>query len=358
MNDLAGKLAFYRGRRVLVTGHTGFKGGWLCEWLLALGAEVMGYSLEPPSAPSYFEATGLGARLDDVRADIRDAAALDEAFSRFRPEVVFHLAAQPLVRASYADPCETFDTNVMGTARVLEAVRRTPSVQAALVVTSDKCYENREWPWPYRENDPMGGRDPYSASKGCCELLVSSWRRSFFAQPGAARIATARAGNVIGGGDWGADRLLPDCVRAFGAGRTLTIRSPRAVRPWQHVLEAVAGYMLLAARMWDEPTLAEGWNFGPMDLDVWTVEQVVREAVAHWGGGSYEVDPAATLHEAHWLRLDPSKAVIDLGWKPRLSVSGAIGWSMEWYRAHAAGAGADELRELTLRQIRDYLVIE
>ncbi len=346
--------SFYRGRRVCVTGHTGFKGGWLSDWLTFLGARVQGISLDPPSSPNYFNAVGLADRVIDARIDIREAKAVSAALASFEPEIVFHLAAQPLVRRSYAEAVETFDTNVMGTARILEAVRATPSVRVVVVVTSDKCYENREWPWAYRENDPMGGHDPYSASKGCCELLVNAWRRSFFQGPSAPRLASARAGNVIGGGDWGADRLVPDCVRAFGAGETLRIRSPQAVRPWQHVLEAVSGYLLLARRLWDEPRLATGWNFGPVDPDSWTVEHVVRQVAACFGRGEYCVDAGEKLHEAHWLRLDASRAVLELGWRPRLSVAEAIAMTMDWHKAHARGESACALHALTMAQIEAY----
>lgn len=346
------------GRRVFVTGHTGFKGGWLCHWLDSLGARVAGYALSPPTSPSLFEATGLAGRLTHHLGDLADFDRLAAAMADFAPELVMHLAAQPLVRRSYAQPRETFAANVMGTVHLLEAVRACPSVRAVVNVTSDKCYENREWVWGYRETDPMGGHDPYSASKGCAELVASAWRRSFFAPEGRVALGSVRAGNVIGGGDWGEDRLVPDCIRAFAAGDRVTLRAPGAIRPWQHVLEPIGGYLLLAARLLgpDGPDFAGEWNFGPDGGEARTVEQVVREVARLWGeGAGYAVQaPRDAPHEAHWLKLDCGKANIVLGWRPRYGVDRALAETVDWYRHFHRGAGQGAMRELTLAAIRRY----
>lgn len=347
--------SFWRDRRVLLTGHTGFKGSWLTLWLEHLGARVFGYGLEPAGSPNLFVAAGLDRSSASAIGDVRDLDALSRAMRDAAPEVVFHLAAQALVRESYRDPVGTYATNVMGTVHVLEAVRSCPSVRAVVVVTSDKCYENREWVWGYREDEAMGGYDPYSSSKGCAELVTSAYRRSFFASPQAdrARIASARAGNVIGGGDWAADRLIPDAVRAFTAGQPLVVRNPAAVRPWQHVLEPLSGYLLLAERLSQQGDAAEGWNFGPAEADARSVGDVVRMVSAAWGG-----DPAVTFadspderHEAHVLRLDCSKARARLGWAPRTDLATAIAWVARWYRDFQDGHDA---RELCLRDIREF----
>jgi CDP-glucose 4,6-dehydratase len=332
---------FWKGRRVLVTGHTGFKGSWLSLWLQSAGAEVTGYALPPPTDPSLFESAAVGRGMRSMLGDIRDPDSFEHAFDASAAEIVFHLAAQPLVRASYADPVGTWATNVMGTVHLLEAVRRHPSVRAVVNVTSDKCYENREWDRAYREEDPLGGRDPYSSSKAGAEIVTSAWRRSFFGGNGAPAIATARAGNTIGGGDWAMDRLVPDVLEAFRAGRAVKIRNPDAVRPWQHVLDAVGGYLLLAERLREEGAFAEAWNFGPDGGDVRTVRSVVERLVALWGGGArWEPDPdrAAQPPEAGLLQLDSAKARARLGWAPRLALDEGLAWTAEWHRGYARGA--------------------
>lgn len=341
---------FWNGRRVLLTGHTGFKGSWLALWLQSLGARVTGYSLPPPTRPSLFDLAGMGQGMTSVEGDVRDLAGVEAAVRQARPEVVIHMAAQSLVRASYQDPVETFSTNVMGTVHLLEAVRRAEGVRVVLVVTSDKCYENREWVWPYRESDPMGGHDPYSASKGCAELATAAWRRSWFADGEGARIASVRAGNVIGGGDWAADRLVPDLLRAAAQGRPLLVRRPRAVRPWQHVLEPLHGYLLLAQRLWDDPACAGAWNFSPDAGDTRPVAWVV-ERLAELLGVEWRLDDRAHPHEAHSLRLDSSRAREGLGWRPLLPLEQALRWIVEWERAHRAGA---DLRAATQAQISAY----
>ena len=347
----------WSGRRVFLTGHTGFKGGWLALWLAKLGAEVRGYALDPCTTPNFFTAARLGERLDDVRGDIRDATKLDAAMQSFAPEVVFHLAAQPLVRLSYADPIGTYETNVIGTAKVLDAVRRTPSVRAVVSVTTDKCYENKEWVWPYRETDPMGGYDPYSSSKGCAELVSAAFRQSYFPPEKVAEhrvaVATGRAGNVIGGGDWSMDRLLPDLIRGFVAGEPARIRRPMAIRPWQHVLEPVWGYMSLAAKLLThDPRYATAYNFGPTEDDAKPVGWIVERMTQQWGeGAAWVLDEDPSPHEANYLKLDASKARAELGWSPRLHLDEAIDWLIAWHRAHEAG---DDMQAFTLGQIAAY----
>jgi CDP-glucose 4,6-dehydratase len=343
----------WRGRRVLVTGHTGFKGSWLALWLNAMGAKVTGFALPPPTEPSLFDAARIGELIHHIEGDVRDPQAVRDAFDASDPQVVFHLAAQPLVRLSYAEPAGTYATNVMGTVHVLEAARHAPAVKAIVCITSDKCYENREWTWPYRECDPMGGHDPYSSSKGCAELAISAWRRSFFADDGPL-LASARAGNVIGGGDWANDRLVPDLVRAFEAGAAPLIRSPHSVRPWQHVLEALRGYIMLAEHLLaGEREFADGWNFGPSDEDARPVSWIVSRMRAAWGDEAADADldgqPAA--HEAGLLRLDCSKARSALRWQPELGLDEALDWIAAWHRDLSAGVDA---REVTLAQIARY----
>lgn len=348
---------FWAGRRVFLTGHTGFKGSWLALWLGRLGAQVTGYALPPSTNPSLFDTVLAGQPLESVIGDVRDPAALSQALRQSRPEVVFHLAAQPLVRRSYENPAETYATNVMGTVHLLDAVRACDTVRAVVVVTSDKCYENREWPWGYRENEPMGGHDPYSASKGCTELVAASYRSSFFQPDRHGRhgvaLATARAGNVIGGGDWSADRLVPDLVRAFVADRPAVIRNPLAVRPWQHVLEPLHGYMMLAEKLALEgPAWGEAWNFGPHDADARPVSWVADRLCRHWGGTArWERDANEHPHEAHLLKLDSSKSRQRLGWKPRWSLDGALQNIATWHRAHLGG---QNLLAASLAQIGDY----
>lgn len=348
---------FWRGKRVLLTGHTGFKGGWLCLWLQHLGAEVTGYALEPPTQPNLFEAARVGEGMRSILGDVRDFDALWATVRECQPEIVFHLAAQPLVVPAYRQPLETYAINVLGTVHLLEAVRRTPGVRAVVNVTSDKCYENREWLWGYREDEPMGGHDPYSSSKGCAELVTAAYRRSFFApasdRPSVA-LASARAGNVIGGGDWAEDRLVPDVVRSFLAGRAVTLRHPDAVRPWQHVLEPLSGYLMLAERSWKEgQAFAEGWNFGPSEEDARPVRWLVERLAALWGeGASWRMADASHPHEAHYLKLDRTKARVRLGWTPRWNLERTLEETVVWYRAHQAGA---EMRGATLAQIERFM---
>jgi CDP-glucose 4,6-dehydratase len=345
--------AFWRGKRVFLTGHTGFKGAWLALWLHELGAELAGYALRPePGRPNLFEAARLGEAMRSQFGDIRDLDALATALDAFRPEVVLHLAAQSLVRRSYGEPVATYATNVMGTVNLLEAVRRTPSVAAVVVVTSDKCYENREWPHAYREPDAMGGRDPYSSSKGCAELVTAAYRASFF-QTGAA-IATARAGNVIGGGDWAPDRLVPDLVGGFARGDSVLIRSPGATRPWQHVLEPLRGYLMLAERLVSAPdSAAEAWNFGPFDRSTVPVRILAEAVVRHWGGGRIEYAPEGpALHEAGLLAVDWGKARARLGWTPRFDLEESVRLTIEWYRKYYADASC--AGQVTREQLRDY----
>lgn len=350
----------YAGKKVLVTGHTGFKGSWLSMWLKELGAEVIGYSLEPPSDPSNFEACALESRLIHIHGDVRDYEHLLSVFKEHEPEFVFHLAAQPLVRQSYQEPLVTYETNVMGTAHVLEAVRATETVHAVINVTSDKCYENREWVWGYRENDPVGGHDPYSSSKGCAELVTTAYLRSFFSSEEYGRthtvgLASARAGNVIGGGDWGQDRLIPDCIRALSHGKEVVIRNPNAIRPWQHVLEPLYGYLLLGAKLREDGAKYCGaWNFGPMDSEIWSVEDMVKEIIRSWGEGNYRVESHGNPHEAHWLKLDCSKAKVELAWRAVYSLEYAVEQTISWYRAYNQGRACEEMRQYAVGQIEAY----
>jgi CDP-glucose 4,6-dehydratase len=354
----------WRGRRVFLTGHTGFKGGWLALWLTQLGATVRGYALDPCTDPNLFTVARVGSVIEDIRGDIRDAATLDRAMHDFAPEVIFHLAAQPLVRYSYQDPIGTLETNVIGTARVLDAVRRTPSVRAVVSVTTDKCYENKEWIWPYRETDPLGGYDPYSISKACAEIVSAAFRQSYFpvhllGQPDGHRvaIATARAGNVIGGGDWSTDRLLPDLVRGFLSGKPVAIRHPHAIRPWQHVLEPLHGYLLLAERLLTPDPIqaarfATAYNFGPSESDARPVAWIVEQMTAFWGGGaSWVLDKSPTPHEAGYLKLDSSRAHADLSWFPQLNLQQALELVVGWYRDWQSGS---DMHTFTLNQIEQF----
>lgn len=349
---------FWLGKRVFLTGHTGFKGSWLSLWLQSLGAEVTGFSLNPPTNPNLFEVADIAAEMKSIIGDVRDLSALQNAMSSANPDIVIHMAAQPLVRYSYSNPVETYATNVMGSVHVLESVRQTKSVKAVVNVTSDKCYENNEWIWGYREDEPVGGYDPYSNSKGCAELVTSAYRSSFFnvdnyLQHGVA-VASARAGNVIGGGDWAGDRLIPDFIRSIVAGETVVIRNPYAIRPWQHVLEPLSGYLSLAEKLFTEgPDFAQAWNFGPMDSDAKTVEWIVTQLVQHWGdGANFEIDiNALNLHEAHFLKLDCSKARMILGWEPQWDANQTIERICSWHKAHMNGA---DMKTYTLNEIAQY----
>lgn len=349
---MAMNLGFWFRKKVFLTGHTGFKGGWLSLWLQSLGAEVYGYALRPPTTPNLFTVANVDfGMISSTIADIRDASALTAAMQHAQPDIVLHLAAQPLVRYSYVNPVETYAVNVMGTVNLFEAVRKTSSVRAVVNVTTDKCYENREWVWPYREDEAMGGYDPYSSSKGCSELVTSAYRRSFLAQAGIA-IASARAGNVIGGGDWAQDRLIPDFLRSIDSGKTLVLRSPNAIRPWQHVLEPLSGYLRLAEQLFiNGADFAEGWNFGPSDEDARTVEWIVKRLVAAIPNASWELDKNPQLHEANHLRLDSSKAHTRLSWQPRWELKAAIEKILEWHTSWKRG---DDMYQCTLAQIAAY----
>lgn len=349
--------SFWVGKKVLLTGHTGFKGGWLSLWLQSMGANVVGFALAPPSNPSLYVAANVAEGMTSVDGDIRDYAALAAAFKKYQPEIVIHMAAQALVRYSYVNPVETYATNVMGTVHLLEAARQVDSVRVIVNVTSDKCYENREWVWDYRENEPMGGYDPYSNSKGCAELVASAYQRSFFnpqdyAKHGVA-LASARAGNVIGGGDWAEDRLIPDIMRAIVQGKSVLIRSPHAIRPWQYVLEPLSGYLMLAQKLYEEGiAYAEGWNFGPDDQDARPVGWIADHLTSAWGdGASWALDAGNHPHEAHYLKLDCSKAKARLDWYPRWHLEEALKVIVDWHRAYQE---EQDMRAITLQQITAY----
>ncbi len=345
---------FWRGKKVFVTGHTGFKGSWLSLWLQQLGAEVTGYALDPPTNPSLFEVANIAFGMNSIIGDVRDAAALTLAVHKAMPEVVFHLAAQPLVRYSYANPVETYATNVLGCVHLFESIRQINSVKAIVNVTTDKCYENKEWVWGYRETEPLGGYDPYSSSKACAELVTSAYRNSFFnpekySEHGVA-IASARAGNVIGGGDWAHDRLIPDIMCAIGRGEPVLIRSPHAIRPWQHVLEPLEGYLVLAEHLHTgQGAYAEAWNFGPHDSDAKPVQWIVEQLTQLWGdGSSWVLDHNPHPHEASYLKLDCSKAYSELRWKPRWRLETALNAIVDWHIAYKQG---DNMRQRTIDQI-------
>jgi CDP-glucose 4,6-dehydratase len=357
MEGLGVNPSFWRGKRVFLTGHTGFKGGWLSLWLQQLGAELTGYALQPPTDPCLFDKANVGRGMRSIIGDIRDGAKLVAAVREAAPDIVIHMAAQPLVRRSYADPVETYSTNVMGTVHLLEAVRQCGSVRAVVNVTTDKCYENREWLWPYRENEAMGGYDPYSSSKGCAELVTAAYRNSYFNASNFSQhqmaLASARAGNVIGGGDWAEDRLVPDILAAFSRGEPVQIRNPHAVRPWQHVLEPLRGYLTLAERLFsDGASYAEAFNFGPREDDAQPVEWIVRQLAAKWGDAAvWRVDVGHHPHEASLLRLDVSKAAHRLAWRPALNLDAALQLTVDWARACREGL---DLHAITLAQINDY----
>lgn len=357
MTDIDIFNGFYQGKRVLVTGHTGFKGSWLSVWLHELGAEVIGVGKEPYTERDNYVLSGLKDKIIDLRGDIRDGALMKKIFQEYQPEIVFHLAAQPLVRLSYEIPVETYETNVLGTINILESIRVTDSVKVGVMITTDKCYENKEQIWGYRENEPMGGYDPYSSSKGAAEIAISSWRRSFFHpeqyEKHGKSIASVRAGNVIGGGDWALNRIIPDCIKALESGKPIEIRSPKAIRPWQHVLEPLSGYMLLAQKMWDEPTqYCEGWNFGPRAESITMVWEVATKVIENYGSGELRdlSDPNA-LHEAKLLMLDISKAKFRLGWEPRMNIDQTVRLTVEWYKKYSK----EKVMPLCLNQIEKYL---
>lgn len=349
--------SFWRGQRVFLTGHTGFKGSWLSLWLQLVGAEVTGFALEPSTHPSLFNEARVADGMHSIIGDIRDLPALEKAMQLAQPTIVIHMAAQPLVRYSYIEPIETYSTNVMGTVNLFECVRRTPGIKAVVNVTTDKCYENREWIWGYRENEPMGGYDPYSSSKGCAELVSSAYRSSFFNANGHHRhgvaLATARAGNVIGGGDWAKDRLIPDILAAFEQGKVVNIRNPRSIRPWQHVLEPLRGYLALAERLCDQgQNYAEAWNFGPNDEDCKSVSWIVDQMAQMWGGSAtWQIEVGEHPHEANFLKLDIAKARGRLDWHPALRLSDALRFIVDWAKQRQNGV---DIRQLTLDQIQTY----
>ena len=349
--------SFFSGKKVFVTGHTGFKGSWLCLWLNELGAKVTGYALHPPTEPNLYNLCVIDKIVHSIIADIRDGEKLKEAISETKPEIVIHMAAQPLVRQSYSNPAETYSVNVMGTVHLFEAVRATGSVKAVINITTDKCYENKEDIRGYRENEPLGGFDPYSNSKACSELVTSAYRSSFFNPMDHGRhglaVASARAGNVIGGGDWAADRLVPDCIRALLREEKIRIRNPNAVRPWQHVFEPLSGYLLLTQRLCEDgPRYAGAWNFGPHEDDARSVEWIVQRFCTRWGRkAEYEIDKGEKPHEAHYLKLDCSKSRVQLGWRPKWDLEKAIDSIIDWTVAYKEKR---DLREVCLRQIREY----
>ena len=350
---------FFKGKKVLVTGHTGFKGSWLTIWLHELGAEVVGVGLEPYSEKDNFVLSGIGKKIKaDIRADIRDGEKMKDIFQQYKPEIVFHLAAQPLVRLSYEIPVETYQTNVMGTINIMEAIRATDSVKVGVMITTDKCYDNKEQMRGYKEDDPFGGYDPYSSSKGACEIAIQSWRRSFFNPEDYGKkhhvsLASVRAGNVIGGGDWAKDRIIPDCIRALEAGKTIDIRSPKAVRPWEHVLEPLSGYMLLAQKMWEHPTkYCEGWNFGPEQESVLTVWEVATAMVKNFGFGELkDVSDPNALHEANLLMLDITKVKTRLGWVPRLDAKECAILTSDWYKRYKT----EDVYKICIEEIASFL---
>jgi len=344
--------AFWQSRRVFITGHTGFKGSWLCLWLNQMGATVKGYALEPPTMPSLFEEARVGELIDSEIGDIRDLEQLQKSLNDFKPDVVIHMAAQPLVRYSYIAPLETYAVNVLGTANVLESALTCESVRSVVSVTTDKCYENKEWPWAYREYEPMGGHDPYSSSKGCAELVTTSYRQSFYSSKGKG-LASARAGNVVGGGDWAPDRLIPDILRAFEKDQPVVIRSPNAIRPWQHVLEPLNGYLQLAEALFENPEkYSGGWNFGPDDNGAQTVNWILDRVVSEWPGSSWKLDESEmVLHEANYLKLDISKAKTELGWSPVWGLKHTIKKIVDWHRCWLKG---QDMQEMCFKQIASF----
>lgn len=349
----------YEGKKVLITGHTGFKGSWLTLWLLELGAEVIGYSLKPPTKPSLFEALQLDKKITHIIGDVRDKGELMAAFIKYQPEIVFHLAAQSLVKASYENPLLTYETNIMGTVNLFEAVRKTASVKVLVNVTSDKCYENKEWLYGYREIDPMGGYDPYSSSKGCAEIITAAYRNSFFnpveyGKTHKVALSSVRAGNVIGGGDWGEDRIVPDCIKALSQNKPISIRNPQAIRPWQYVLEPLSGYLWLGALMSMEPErYSQAWNFGPSNSNIFTVEEMVAELLKLWGCGKHEIVGDTRFHEAKLLKLDTSKSQFYLKWRQTGDIHFALEKTVNWYKHYYSEK--DDMYNYTRRQIEEYV---
>lgn len=342
---------FWKGKRVFLTGHTGFKGSWLTLWLEDMGAVVKGFSLEPYTQPNLFEVAKVSSGIESEIGDIRDYEKLKSSIESFSPNIILHLAAQPLVRDSYEDPLGTYETNVMGTANLLQASRGLSDLKSIVIVTTDKCYENREWEWGYRENEAMGGYDPYSSSKGCAELLTSSYRRSFFDEKGIG-IASVRAGNVIGGGDWADDRLLPDILRSFEKNEPVIIRNPDAIRPWQHVLEPLSGYLLLLQKLWKEPKLySESWNFGPYNDDIKSVKWIIENMIDLWPGNSWKLDEKINAHESSVLSLDISKALNNLGWTPTWDLQIALKRILKWHRDWLDGA---DMHRISLSEINEF----
>lgn len=346
--------AFWKGKKVFLTGHTGFKGSWLTLWLQGMGAQVKGFALAPPTTPSLFEQAQIGRGIESQIGDIRDLHAVTESMVAFNPDILIHMAAQPLVRLSYREPVETYATNVMGTVHVLEAARKCPGLRAIVNVTTDKCYENQEWEWGYRENEPMGGHDPYSNSKGCVELVTSAYRNSFFNTEHSAALASARAGNVIGGGDWADDRLIPDILRAIEQSKPVVVRNPKATRPWQHVLEPLSGYLVLAQHLWEHgQPFAQGWNFGPRDEDAQPVEWILNHMVQAWGdGASWQLDSDPQPHEARYLKLDISKARTHLKWEPTWDLQTTLTRIVNWHRAWLQ---SDDMHAHCVEEINSYM---
>ena len=346
--------SFFSGKKILVTGHTGFIGSWLTKWLTLLNSEVCGFALEPPSLPNLYETLDIGSTIIDVKGDIRDRNLLKNAIQRFRPEIVFHLAAQPIVLDSYDNPVETFDTNVTGTVNLLNELRQVESVKTIIVMTSDKSYRNNEWAYPYRENDILGGKDPYSASKSCQDIVVDSFRESYFSNSEVG-ISSVRAGNVIGGGDWAPHRIIPDLVRGIVRGEKVKIRNPNSIRPWQHVLEPISGILSLAERMYNDIKFSGAWNFGPEQNTEINVKELVERFINIWGSGSYDIDEMQSYKEANYLQLDISKAKKELGWLPRYDLEKSLKKTAEWYKSSHA---SEEMDKYTENQIYEYLTAE
>ena len=350
--------SFWKGKKVFLTGHTGFKGAWAALWLQQMGAVVKGFALNPPTSPSLFEQASVAAGMESEIGDIRDGEAIARSMKAFNPDILIHMAAQALVRLSYREPVETYATNVMGTVHVFEAARQCPSLKAIVNITTDKCYENREWEWGYRENEAMGGHDPYSNSKGCAELVTSAYQRSFFNTPGTANLASVRAGNVIGGGDWAQDRLVPDLLKAFENQQAVIIRNPDATRPWQHVLEPLSGYFVLAQKLYADngKQFAQGWNFGPHEDDAKPVQWIVEKMAGLWGNGaSWQLDAGSHPHEANYLKLDISKVKHQLGWQPAWRLGTALEKIIAWHQGWLKGTSGATAQALCLQQIKEYM---